>query len=86
MLNKGGIMIIDDVHLWTGRILADFLDAEEVWRRLTRTNRFAMYRLLVEAPVVLSRWWEQQPLLVRRSGVGERIAGGLVIARAPLLP
>ena len=48
-LRTGGVLVVDDVELWTGAVLADFLDGEAgVWLRLARTKRFAIYRLLVE--------------------------------------
>ena len=65
ILKRGGIMVIDDIELWSGQIVADFLDQEEVWEKLERTERFAAYRMLEDAKVVLSRWWGQQPLMKR---------------------
>jgi glucosyl-dolichyl phosphate glucuronosyltransferase len=65
ILKRGGVMIVDDIELWTGQILADFLDEEEVWQRLERTDRFASYRMLDDADKVLARWWGQQPLVKR---------------------
>src|SRR5205823_5518543 len=31
-LKIGGTLVLDDVHVWTGRILRDFLAAEPAWR------------------------------------------------------
>jgi hypothetical protein len=31
-LTRGGRLIVDDIHLWTGRVLRDFLAAEPAWR------------------------------------------------------
>jgi predicted O-methyltransferase YrrM len=63
ILKRGGVMLIDDIGLWSGKIVADFLDHEDVWERLERTDRFAAYRLLADAEEVLARWWGQQPLV-----------------------
>lgn len=65
-LRAGGVLVVDDVELWTGALLADFLDAEAgVWARLERTKRFAIYRLLVESSVALGRSWVDQPRVVQ---------------------
>ncbi len=50
-LKVGGAVIVDDVHVWTGRVLRDFLEAEPEWslerrfqgrtvaiRKVARTN------------------------------------------------
>jgi hypothetical protein len=65
-LRTGGVLVVDDVELWTGAVLADFLDGEAgVWARLERTKRFAIYRLLVESHVALGRSWVDQPRVVQ---------------------
>jgi hypothetical protein len=65
-LRTGGMLVVDDVELWTGAVLADFLDGEAgVWLRLARTKRFAIYRLLVENGVALGRSWVEQPRVVQ---------------------
>jgi predicted O-methyltransferase YrrM len=74
LLKDGGIIIVDDVQLWPCRIVADFLDAEEVWQPLLRTNRMAAYRLLKRPEAVLSRWWGQQPYVVLHSNTGIKSA------------
>ncbi len=64
-LRTGGVLVVDDVELWTGAVLADFLDGEAgIWARLERTKRFAIYRLLVEASTALGRSWVDQPRVV----------------------
>jgi len=65
LLKCGGVMIIDDIHLWSGKILADFLDQETVWEKLERTERFAAYRMRTDAEQVLGQWWGQQPIVQR---------------------
>jgi hypothetical protein len=67
VLKTGGVMIIDDVQLWPCRIVADFLDGEDVWKRIVRTRRFAAYRLRVASPEALNRWWGAQPYVVDKS-------------------
>lgn len=75
LLKKGGIMVIDDVQLWSCRIVADFLSGDTAWEQIDRTPRFAVYRLLEDAGVAMGRWWGQQPYVVAQS---EDDAPGLV--------
>ncbi|MGH6689570.1 MAG: glycosyltransferase, partial [Gammaproteobacteria bacterium] len=62
-----GVIAIDDVSLWPCRLLVDFLDEEEVWQRLTRNDRFAVYYTTAPGNEVVQRWWRQQPYVVRRT-------------------
>ncbi len=64
-LNVGGLLIVDDVDLWTGRMLVDVTDAEPAWARegLLR-GRTAVFRLI--APFAL-REWTNQPAVVAKS-------------------
>jgi SAM-dependent methyltransferase len=45
-LKVGGLMVVDDTHLLTGTILADFMGADPRWARVVRdgANHFAIYR------------------------------------------
>jgi len=68
MLKPCGVMVVDDVELWTGRVLADFLDAEAgIWIRLERTRRFAIYRLVGDKHDALARGWVDQPHVFNNS-------------------
>lgn len=78
LLKKGGIAIVDDIQLWTGRILADFLSGDDAWEPLDRTSRFAVYRLKTDARQALSRWWGQQPYVLEHSDCQERPRRGLL--------
>jgi glycosyltransferase involved in cell wall biosynthesis len=69
-LATNGIVAVDDIQLWPPRLLADFLDEEDVWQRHVRTDRFAVYRMTAPRKEVLGRWWGQQPFVVRNSQVG----------------
>lgn len=64
-LKVGGHLLIDDVDLWTGRMLVQFLDDEDAWSRVAiLRGRTAVYRL--DAPFSL-REWTNQPGVVKRS-------------------
>lgn len=70
-LEVGGWLLVDDVHLWTGRMLRDFLAEDPAWERVTEyLGRTAVFRKVAETdPDVL---WTDQPVVVRRSGLATR--------------
>jgi hypothetical protein len=64
-LKVGGKMLIDDIDLWTGKILLDVLRREPGWR----VNKILHGRTAIVtklAPFV-ARDWRQQPTVVARS-------------------
>jgi hypothetical protein len=64
-LKLGGLMIVDDVDLWTGQMLVDFMRAEACWKhQTTLRGRTAVFRLV--APFQL-REWTNQPFVVGKS-------------------
>jgi hypothetical protein len=68
LLKPFGTVVVDDVELWTGSVLADFLDAEEsIWIRLERNPRFAVYRLIGDKREALERSWVDQPHVFKNS-------------------
>jgi Methyltransferase domain len=68
LLKPSGVVVVDDVELWTGATLADFLDDEEgIWVRLERNPRFAIYRLVGDKSEALTRGWVDQPHVYNHS-------------------
>lgn len=64
-LKVGGHMLIDDVDLWTGQMIVQFMDGEEAWsRQAILRGRTAVYQLT--QPFSL-REWTNQPGVVARS-------------------
>lgn len=65
-LAVGGTLLIDDVHIWTGRVLRDFLAAEPEWdladELLGRTAVFVK-----RAPYRTGKGWDEQPYVLRQS-------------------
>ena len=65
-LKVGGTLIVDDVHIWTGRVLRDFLSAEPEW---TLTNRWAgravAFRKVRQTNP--AKDWADQPYVWRRT-------------------
>jgi hypothetical protein len=65
-LKIGGMLLIDDVQLWTGRVLRDFLSEEPEWRLIGELSvRTAAFQK--EQTYAGEKWWGQQPYIVRKS-------------------
>ncbi len=67
-LRRDGLLLVDDVHLWTGRVLRDFMAGDPAWRLETEfLGRTSLFRKIRDTdPDVL---WTDQPVVVRRSGL-----------------
>jgi predicted O-methyltransferase YrrM len=71
-LRVGGHLIVDDVHVWTGRVLRDFLVAEPEWQlRDELGGRTAILRKAAQTDP--DRLWSEQPYVVRHSHLGVRM-------------
>jgi Methyltransferase domain len=69
-LRAGGLVVVDDTHLWTGRILARFLQEEPNWELVeTLPMRSVVFRRTSDGPAGLQEW-NRQPFVSRRSYVG----------------
>ncbi len=65
-LAVGGHLIVDDVHVWTGQVLRDFLIAEPEWTKVEEYGgRTTVFRK--DAEVDPDRVWNEQPYVMRRS-------------------
>ncbi len=68
-LKPGGILIVDDCHLVTGKILADFLEAENGrWELVRRFGKTSVFRKIAANPVVAGFEWIDQPYCAKRLG------------------
>jgi hypothetical protein len=66
-LKVGGTMVIDDVHLWTGKVLRDFLRTETEWEMIAEWDgRTIAFRKLAE---LQPRDWFEQPFVRDRSSL-----------------
>ncbi len=65
-LRIGGLLIVDDIHLWTGAVLRDFLAEEPGW---SLRHEFPMRAVMFEktAPMPALPEWFAQPYVARRS-------------------
>ncbi len=65
-LKVGGTLLVDDVHIWTGKVLRDFLVAEPEWELIERwAGRTVAFRKVREADV--AKDWADQPFIWRRT-------------------
>jgi predicted O-methyltransferase YrrM len=65
LLSVGGLLIVDDVHLWTGKVLRDFLATEPEWEMENQWDgRTVAFRKRQE---LTSRDWFDQPFVMSRS-------------------
>jgi len=77
-LRRGGILIIDDTQIWTGRVLKKFLVSETGWELIENFRlRSAVFRC--QSPMAPLAAWADQPYVARRSfghgaGKGLRMA------------
>jgi predicted O-methyltransferase YrrM len=74
----GGLMAIDDVDLWTGAMIVDFLRGEDCWKQESLLRgRTAVFRLT--KPFELHEW-TKQPTVVAKSRItqGARKAKNLL--------
>jgi hypothetical protein len=68
-LNVGGHLLVDDVHVWTGRVLRDFLAAEPEWTVVDELGgRTAIFRKIGE--VDPDRLWSDQRYVLKKTGLG----------------
>jgi hypothetical protein len=64
-LRVGGTIVVDDVHLWTGNVLRDFLNSEPEWAMVEQWDgRTVAFRKLAE---LQPRDWFDQPYVFGRS-------------------
>jgi predicted O-methyltransferase YrrM len=81
MLKTGGVVIIDDVQLWTGLELKRFLAKEDAWKLV---GDFARSTAYVKVGQEYAREWALQPYIVRKSRLPQmlyqlRSALGLIL-------
>lgn len=65
-LRVGGLLLVDDVQIWTGDVLRRFLRDEPQWQmEWELPGRTVVFRRIAEAPVL--REWMEQPFVVRNA-------------------
>jgi hypothetical protein len=66
LLKVGGILVIDDIQVWTGRVLVEFLREEPEWE-LQKVYEQKTAFFVKKAPYEPGKEWDQQPYVLRRS-------------------
>jgi predicted O-methyltransferase YrrM len=64
MLKVGGLVMIDDLHIWTCETLTRFLEHDERWEGVQETPSAAIYRKISAEKLAE---WKAQPFVARRS-------------------
>lgn len=68
-LKRGGTLLVDDIYVWTGRVLCDFLTEEPGWQAdIELHGRSAVFTKVGDAG--LNRVWTDQPYVARKTGFG----------------
>ena len=66
LLKVGGRMLVDDIHVWSGWILSEFLKAEQDWElEKDFAGRAALF--VKRETGSEDKWWGQQPYVVAQS-------------------
>ncbi len=79
LLEIGGVAIVDDLHIWTCDVLAEFLAREAMWERVFGSSRTAVFRKLADGSQ--DREWERQPFVLAHSRASSRFAAFSYIGR-----
>lgn len=82
-LKVGGVLVNDDLQLWTGYTLHNFLKAEPGWELIEEwVGRTSAFRKTAEMDPMRS--WSQQPYVRARSAEGGLQAYGVLLRRGQL--
>lgn len=65
VLKVGGVLVIDDLHIWTSELLVNFLRAEPDWQLIEESERIAA--LTKRGNSTLTNEWRKQPYVRNRS-------------------
>jgi hypothetical protein len=68
LLRTKGLMLIDDLHIYTCRSIADFMQADPAWEVQVRTDRFALASKVEYGGGIDGEWIFQQFVLDRSRG------------------
>jgi predicted O-methyltransferase YrrM len=75
-LRRGGLLVVDDTQIWTGRVLHSFLKEQPGWEVAEELRMRSTVFRRTEEPGASLQEWNEQPYVKRRSYAGG--ARGLV--------
>lgn len=84
-LKVGGTLGIDDVQIWTGKVLVEFLTKEPTWEFLTQLDKTVFFKKV--GALAWNEWeWDKQPFVVMHSrpSFARRLLGVLDLVRRAL--
>jgi hypothetical protein len=64
LLNIGGFLLIDDIQIWTGKIIVDFLSEDPSWKKIAIHDRTAIFQKLDDYD---AKEWNLQPKIISLS-------------------
>jgi precorrin-6B methylase 2 len=65
ILKIGGMIIIDDLHIWTCSTLAEFMNEAQEWRVVNETARTAVFMKIADGSQ--NKEWDRQAYVLQRS-------------------
>jgi len=80
-LNEGGLVLVDDTWIWTGAVLAAFLDAMPGWRRCEVLPNSAAF--VKERGGAEHAEWVDQPFVYRQSPAARFYPAAAELPAAP---
>jgi hypothetical protein len=66
-LRVGGLLVVDDTCLWTGRILSQFLNSEKEWSKTKQFHNTVVFQKRTQG--TNEKEWNAQPFMTSRSWV-----------------
>ena len=73
-LKVGGLLIVDDVHIWTGDVLAQFLSVEKDWKLVADLPRAVAFAKRGDS--AQHKEWTEQPFVFGRSKGANHYSAG----------
>lgn len=92
-LRRGGVLVLDDIHLPAVKLLRSYLDLDARWRKLDRTAKWAAYERLSDGPLLEDHYdqpfyrmpgWRLRPVGPREARLRQALRPVRQAVRLPL--